>query len=409
MQKAARRKALGEAAQQDLGQLALFRRQRLVIPFGAFHVVDRHERGLAALRETDVVLREIDVDAASERVDVGPLRIGIGFRHARILVHARDAHREREIDVARVGESDDWRGVARIRRAGQREMALAREQARRRIEPDPAGARQVGLGPGVQVGEILVGAGRAVQRLHVGGELDQIARCEARRDAEMAQDLHEHPARVAARALRALERFLGRLHAGLHADEIPDLVLQLPVQTNQHVDRLFAGTQRRAKRIEPGGEPRTRRRRVEERDQLLGERGRVIERMELRIRLDEEIERVDDRHVGDEVDRDVERRGRLGEHEPRDPVSVGVLLPVEEVLCRSDVQRITEHRRAAMRRGPQPDFVRRQLDRPVEAVGRPVLQRDADRHRSRQIQSGSGSCVNTRRNPSPHSLCTIWK
>ena len=47
-------------------------------------------------------------------------------------------------------------------------MALAGEQAGGRIEPDPAGARAVDLGPGVQIGEVGCGAGGTVERLHVG-------------------------------------------------------------------------------------------------------------------------------------------------------------------------------------------------------------------------------------------------
>ena len=66
-----------------------------------------------------------------------------------------------------------------MRRARERDVALAGEQARRRIEPDPAGAGQVHLGPRVQVGEVALGARRAVERLHVGDELDQIAGNEA--------------------------------------------------------------------------------------------------------------------------------------------------------------------------------------------------------------------------------------
>ena len=84
---------------------------------------------------------------------------------------------------------------------------------------------------------------------------------------------------------------------------------------------------------------------------------------------------------------------RLREHAARDPVAVRVLLPVEEVLRRRRLQRVAEDRRAAMRRRPQPDLVRRQVDQPVEAVGRAVLQRDADGHpaHASHDQSGFGS------------------
>ena len=50
------------------------------------------------------------------------------------------------------------RGARRLGRARERDVAFAGEQARRRIEADPAGAGQVDLAPGVQIGEVAVGA-----------------------------------------------------------------------------------------------------------------------------------------------------------------------------------------------------------------------------------------------------------
>ncbi len=270
------------------------------------------------------------------------------------------------------------------------------------IQPAPG---RIDLRPGVQVGEVALRSGGAVERLHVGGELDQIARREARREPEVTQDLHEQPARVAAGALRALERRVGRLHAGLHPDEIADLVLQLLVEPHQHVDGLLAGPDRRPEAFEPRREQRSRRRGFEERNQLLRQRRRIGERREFGVRLDEEVERIDHRHVGREVDADVEQVGGLGEHEPRDPVAVRILLPVQEVLVGRDVERVAEDRRAAVRRGPQPDFVRPQPNVAIEAIRRAVLEGNADGH---YIQSGFGSCANTWRSPSPHWRWTIW-
>ena len=84
--------------------------------------------------------------------------------------------------------------VERVGGAGERDVALAGEQAGGRVEADPAGAGQVDLGPGVQVGEVGLRPRRAVERLHVGLELDQVARDEARRQAEVPQQLHQQPA-----------------------------------------------------------------------------------------------------------------------------------------------------------------------------------------------------------------------
>jgi hypothetical protein len=62
-----------------------------------------------------------------------------------------------ELGLALVDAAGDRRGGGRLGRAGQRNVALAGEQAGGRIEADPAGAGQVDFGPGVQVGEVGLG------------------------------------------------------------------------------------------------------------------------------------------------------------------------------------------------------------------------------------------------------------
>ena len=57
-----------------------------------------------------------------------------------------------------------------MRRRGNRQMALAAEHSRGRVHPDPAGAGQINLGPGVQIGKILLGAFRPVHRLDIGAQ-----------------------------------------------------------------------------------------------------------------------------------------------------------------------------------------------------------------------------------------------
>ena len=68
--------------------------------------------------------------------------------------------------------TDDRGGVTVMRRCGERDMAFAGQQARGWIEADPARAGQVDLAPGVQVGEVVIGARRPVERDEVGLELD---------------------------------------------------------------------------------------------------------------------------------------------------------------------------------------------------------------------------------------------
>jgi hypothetical protein len=56
------------------------------------------------------------------------------------------------------------------------------------------------------------------------------------------------------------------------------------------------------------------------------------ERKTVGVGLDEEIERIDHGHLGDEVDLDLELGGLLRKDEARQPVAVRILLPVHEMI-----------------------------------------------------------------------------
>ena len=198
MQHRSRGEAVRELAEQHAREAAFLRPQRQRVPLRAVHVVDRHEGRLAAHGETHVALLEGAFDLLAAAEQLLPLLVGVGLGGARCLAHARHLHLVRELDLALVDAALDRRGARRFGRAGERDMALARQQARGRIEPDPPGARQVDFAPGMEIGEVAVGTFRPLERLLVGLELDQVARGEARGETEVAQDRDQQPAGVAA-------------------------------------------------------------------------------------------------------------------------------------------------------------------------------------------------------------------
>ena len=148
--------------------------------------------------------RKVGIDVVAKLLDGPPLFFGVGLGDSGRLPHARDRHFVRELDFALVDLTCNRRCGRRLRRAGEWQMTLAGEQPGRRVETDPAGARQIHLRPGVQIGEILFRSRRAIDRLHVGRQLNQVAGDEARAESEMAQELHQQPSRVT-----ALARVLG--------------------------------------------------------------------------------------------------------------------------------------------------------------------------------------------------------
>ena len=129
-------------------------------------------------------------------------------------------HVEVEIDLGIGRQPDDRRGVAVMRRRRQRDMAFAGQEPRGRVEPDPAGAGQIDLAPGMQIGEVVIGARGAVERLHdrLSTGSDSPSRT-ARRSRGCAGSAPEASA-VAAGARAVAEGLLGRLHPGLHPDHI---------------------------------------------------------------------------------------------------------------------------------------------------------------------------------------------
>ena len=257
-----------------------------------------------------------------------------------------------------------------MRRGGERDMALAAQQPRCNVEPDPASAGNVDFGPGVQIGEIDARAHRAFKRIDVGLQLDQITGHEARGQSEMSCNLHQQPGGVAARAAGQTQCLLRRLHAGLHADQILHLMLQARVEIGDEIDRShFLRRQGGDEGFDRG--PHRLRREIgrEIGAQIVG----ILERKFLGIRLDEEIEGIEHRHVDGEIDLDAEFGSRLWEDEARKPVTERVLLPVDEMLVRLHLQRVAEDLAAAVRRGPEPDDLRPQGDRVVVFVGRKVM------------------------------------
>ena len=110
----------------------------------------------------------------------------------------------------------------------------------------------------------------------------------------------------------------------------------------------------------------------------------VFERPDLRALFDEEIERVVDRHVGDDVDLDLQFVDEVGKDVAGEPVAVRILLVVHEMAGGRHFQRMRDDPGPAVGRGPQPDDLRPERDRPVIEVMRQVMDGGSDRHRRKR-------------------------
>ena len=107
---------------------------------------------------------------------------------------------------------------------------------------------------------------------------------------------------------------------------------------------------------------------------------RILERPRLGALLDEEIKRIVDRHVGDDVDLDLQLVDEFREDVAREPVAVRILLMVHEMLGGRNLQRVRNDAGAAVGGGPEPDDLRAEGHRAIVFVVCEVMDRGSDRH-----------------------------
>ncbi len=331
MQKPTRCETLAQAADQQVGLFALCRPHRTGVPLIGFEIVDGNEGRFAAHGQPDIMGIQNLIDLLAERIEFVPAFVRKRFGDARRLGNPPDLHVEGEFRVGMaVIAAGNRRGVAVMRCCRQGNMALAGQQTGRGVEADPARTRHINFGPCVQIGEVHLGAGWAVQRLEVRCQLDEISRHETGSEAKMPQDLHEQPAGIAAGPLAGSKRLLRCLDAGFHADDVTDLLLQAGVEADDHVHRLL--TWSAVDSGHEGGEQRAGRFRLRVDGEIVAQFLRIVEGPLCRLFLHKEIERIINRHIGDKIDLDLEFAHRFRKNEAGKVITVGILLKVHEVI-----------------------------------------------------------------------------
>ena len=351
MQHASGGEVVFQAQGQLTGQGAFVFPMGFGVPLGAVHVVDGNERWLAALGQAHILLLEVGINLLAELVDLVPVLIAVRFSHPRVFMDTGDGHLVFEGHLGLVGEAADGRRRGRQRRTGQRNVPFAGEHARGGIETNPAGAGDIHLGPGMQVGKVHRGAAGPIQRLLVGSQLDQVTRNKTRCQTELTQDLHQQPGAVAARPRAFLQGFFRGLHPRFHAHQVADVLLQALVEGDQEiVDRLRVGKNGLARRRDPFAQQGAGFVGLQIGAQLHRQLRRIGEGKLLGVLLDEKVEGVDDGHVRHQVDRELQGAGLFRKDETADVVAVRVLLPIDKVFLRRHRQRVRQDRRARMGR-----------------------------------------------------------
>ncbi len=186
MQQAAWREPRAQFADQIIGERALGRSDRGDVPLQRLRIVDGNKRRLAPHGQPHVVCLEIGIDQFAEPIEPRPGLIGKRLGDPRRFANPRHAHLEAKLDIGGARGAGHRRGGAIMRRGADGNVPFAGQHSGGDIKADPARAGQIDLGPGVQIGEIVLDLARPLERIDVGLDLNQIAGDEARGEPEMA-------------------------------------------------------------------------------------------------------------------------------------------------------------------------------------------------------------------------------
>ena len=149
--------------------------------------------------------------------------------------------------------------------------------------------------------------------------------------------MNQQPGGIAAGAFAFGERLFRRPHAGFHAYNVGNAFGDQLVKGDKLVDiAQFLARNAVDQRLQQWAG----RLQAAERGEFFGQDRIVGERPALGVGFEKEVEGVDRRHVGDEVDGDVEAVHLFGEHDAGHEIALGILKPVQEVRLRFDLQRV---------------------------------------------------------------------
>ena len=106
----------------------------------------------------------------------------------------------------------------------------------------------------------------------------------------------------------------------------------------------------------------------------------IAEGVEFCCGFEEEVERIEDGHLSDKFHLRFKPIRPLNKHNARQIIAEGILLPVNKILLRLNLQRIAYDRCAAMGRRPQPDDVRPEAYDTIVAIRRAMGEGDMNGH-----------------------------
>jgi len=167
------------------------------------------------------------------------------------------------------------------------------------------------------------------------------------------------------------------LNTRLHANYVANFVLHAPIETHQIVNCPGPIARYFGEKLRQAG---SRWFQFEIRTQFTSQNGFVGKGELFSGRLQEKVKGIVDTHFGKKIDLYVEFRSRFREHQPRQIVALGILLPIDEMLFGADLQRIRKDWRTTVRRRSQAYNLGTERNWAIVTVVRFMRERDADSH-----------------------------
>ncbi len=177
---------LAQAFRKDFSTFAFVFAQCLQIPLWIIHSFRSHKSGLPAHGQADICCLQAVIDNLSKHHDFFPLALGIGFGDPGCFRQAGDLIGKMKGNLTFSGGTADRRGTLVVRRTGQGDMPFTGKQTGSWIHTNPACSGDVHFHPGVQVSEILGGAGGTFEGRLIGHQLNQISGNKAGSQTQMS-------------------------------------------------------------------------------------------------------------------------------------------------------------------------------------------------------------------------------
>ena len=375
-----RGKLILEAQQEVVGPLPFVGAVGGGVPFRRFVVVHGNEGWFTADGQADIFGGQYLVHLEAQVVDLLPIFQGIGLGDPGVFMDADHFVFKKKLYLTKVRGPGDRRCTLGVGGSRKGDVSFTGKKPTGRVQPHPSCTRDVHLAPSMEVGKVFRRAAGAVQGLFVRLELDQITGNKPSRQPQVPKGGNQQPSRIPAGAGAFGQGLLTGLYPRFQADGVGQVVVNPLVQINQKVHRNLPLVFFQLQAFDPVQQQRPLVHQLPVRGEVLGQPVFINKGEVRRLFVQKEVKGIDHLQVRNHFDLHLQALGFFRKNQPGQIVAEGVLLPVDEVLFRENLEAKGQDRRAAVGRRSQAHHMGTEVNRPIIAVFGVVDQFDTDGH-----------------------------